>query len=107
MYFYDFNAIEYKKKRARVSLKSMTGEVSQLCIMKLMPGEKTDHRHPQEQIGYILSGQVEIFVDQDKKVLGPGEGYCIPGNVRHGFSVAGQPVVYIEIFSPSKEENNL
>lgn len=73
MYFYDFNAIEYKKKRERVYFKSMTGEVSHLCIMKFTPGE----------------------------------GYCIPGNVRHGFSVADQPVVYIEIFSPPKKENDL
>lgn len=107
MYFYDFNQTEFKEKRERVSIKSITGEKSQLCIMRLIPGEKTGHSHPQEQIGYVLSGQVEIFVEDEKKTLGPGEGYYIPSNVRHGFTVKNEPVEYLEIFCPPKEENAL
>lgn len=107
MYFYDFNRIEFKKKRERVYLKSITGENSQICIMRLTPGEATDHSHPQEQLGYVLSGSVEIFVEQEKKILGPGEGYHIPGGARHGFTVGDEPVEYLEIFCPPKEENAL
>ena len=105
MYFYDFDQIAFKKKRDRVFVKSVTGEASQLCIMKLEPGEKTDHVHPHEQIGYVLSGKVEIFVEDEKKTLGPGEGYYIPSNVRHGFAVGDAPVEYLEIFCPPKEGN--
>jgi len=107
MRFYDFAEIEYKKLRDRVFLKHITGERSQLCLIRLDPGETTDHSHPQEQIGYILSGQVEVFIGEERKILGPGEGYHIPGGVRHGFRVGDAPVEYIEIFAPPKEENAL
>lgn len=98
--------MEYKMKRERVYIKAITGKRSQLCVIKLEPGEMTDHRHAQEQIGYVISGQVQITMGDDTRTLGPGEGYCIPGNVPHGFHVSGDaPVEYIEIFSPPKKEN--
>lgn len=57
-------------------------------------------------MGYILAGQVEITIDGNKKVLGPGDAYYIPSNVRHGFSVfSDEGVEYLETFSPPKEEN--
>mgnify|MGYP000241763925 CR=1 FL=1 len=105
MHYYDFNQIQYKKLRDRVFLKSITGERTQLCVIHLEPGEKTDHSHPQEQIGYILSGEVEVMIGEERKSLGPGEGYYIPGGVRHGFTVGDCPVEYIEVFAPPKEEN--
>ena len=92
-------SIPYKKKRDCVFIKSITGENAQLTFIRLEPGEMTSHHHPHEQMGYILSGQVELTVDGNIKVLGPG-------NVQHGFSVTTvEGVEYIEIFSPPKEEN--
>ncbi|MCG8572508.1 MAG: cupin domain-containing protein [Spirochaetes bacterium] len=75
MAFYNFNNLDFKKKRDRVYLKSITGEKLQLTIMKLLPGEVTDHSHEHEQMGYILSGQVELTIGNEKKTLIPGEGY--------------------------------
>ena len=92
-------SIPYKKKRDCVFIKSITGENAQLTFIRLEPGEVTNHHHPHEQMGYILSGQVELTVDGNTKVLGPGD-------VQHGFSVTTvEGVEYIEIFSPPKEEN--
>jgi quercetin dioxygenase-like cupin family protein len=106
MYFFNIPSMAYQKKRDRVFIKSVTGEKSQLCFMRLEPGEVTDHHHPQEQIGYILAGQVEITIDGQKKNLGPGDAYYIPGNIQHGFSVlTDETVEYLEIFSPPKAEN--
>ena len=99
-------SIPYKKKRDCVFIKSITGENAQLTFIQLEPGEMTSHHHPHEQMRYILSGQVELTVDGNTKVLGPGDAYYIPGNVQHGFSVTTvEGVEYIEIFSPPKEEN--
>lgn len=106
MAFYDFNRSEFKKKRENVYLKAISGEKLQLTVMKLMPGERTGHSHEHEQMGYILSGSVEITIGEEQKVLLPGEGYHVPSNVEHGFHVhTGEPVEFIEIFSPPKLEN--
>ena len=102
----NLDAMEYRTKRERVHIKSLTGEVSQLCLIKLEHGEETDHAHENEQIGYITRGEVEITVEGRRKVLRPGDGYVIPANVRHGFRVVSkEPVEYIEVFSPPKEDN--
>ncbi len=105
-YFYNFNEMPFKKKRDRVFFKSITGVNAQICLAKLSAGEETLHAHEYEQLGYVLSGRVQITIDNDVRVLGPNEGYCIPGNVKHGFKVVSdEPLEYIEIFSPPKEEN--
>src|SRR5512133_1167682 len=101
MGFCDFNKVAFIQKRENVFIKSMTGENLQMLLIRLKPGEKTDHSHPQEQMGYILSGTVELTIADEKKVCGPGEGYYIPGNVQHGLVVLSEEdLEYIEAFSP-------
>ena len=102
----EFSRIDFKKKRDRVFYKSITGSSSQLCVFRLEKNEKTDHTHPMEQMGYILSGQVDLFIADETYTLKPGDAYHIPSGVRHGFSVkTEEPVEYIEVFTPPKPEN--
>jgi quercetin dioxygenase-like cupin family protein len=106
MYFFNVPSMTYKKKRDRVFIKSITGQKLQLTFMRLEPGEITNHRHRQEQMGYIVSGEVEVTIDGHTRVLGPGDAYAIPGDVQHGFRVThAEGVEYLEVFSPPKEEN--
>ncbi len=105
-YFVNVDELEYRRKRDRVHVKSLTGVVSQLCFIRLEPGAETNHAHENEQIGFVLRGRVEVTVDGHRKVLRAGDGYLIPGGVRHGFRVVSRrPVEYVEVFSPPKERN--
>ena len=64
------------------------------------------HSHVNEQLGYILSGEVEITIGDEKKICRVGDVYLIPSNISHGFKVLSQEgVEYIELFSPPKNEN--
>lgn len=104
MYFHNLKDIPYKKKRNGVYFKAITGEKSQLTIIKLDPGVKTNHSHINEQMGYILSGKVELEINTEIKVLKRGDGYYIPPNVQHGFKVLGtEPLEYLEVFTPPKK----
>ncbi len=104
--FVHIPSLSYHQKRERVYIKSLTGEQAQLTFVRLLPGETTFHQHPSEQLGYVLAGQMEVTVGEKAQTLGPGDAYCIPGGVPHGFRVpAGAPVEYLEVFSPPKEEN--
>ncbi len=106
MYFVNIGATPYRRKRERVLVKSLTGTASQLCFIKLEPGAETDHVHDSEQIGFVVRGEVEVAVGGERRVLRPGDGYVIPGNVRHGFRVvSSEPVEYVEVFSPPKDDN--
>lgn len=93
-------------KRDRVHINSITGENAQLCLMYLEYGEKTDHNHPHEQVGYITEGSVALTIDGVTEVLYPGDGYHIPSHVQHGFEVLEKEGLrFLEIFSPVKQEN--
>ena len=51
----------------------------------LSPGKGHNfHRHPdQEEVILCVAGQVEQWVDQEKRILGPGDSAFIPKNVVH------------------------
>ena len=107
-YYFHFDQMPFKEKRAGVYLKTITGVKSQLCIIKLKSGTKTNHAHEEEQMGYILSGTVLLSIGDDIMELGPGDGYYIPRKIQHGFLVSETgDLEYIEVFCPPKRENDL
>lgn len=66
----------------------------------------TEHAHANEQIGYIVSGEAEVTIDGSTRTLRRGDGYVIPPNIRHGFTVTSdEPLEYVEIFCPPKPDN--
>jgi quercetin dioxygenase-like cupin family protein len=106
MYFYNDFSIGLRQKRKGVFFKSITGENIQMLYLKLKPGSSTFHSHINEQMGYILSGEVELTINGESRICKPGDAYYIPADISHGFSVLkNEDLEYIEIFCPIKEEN--
>ena len=102
----EFSKIKFIRKREGVYVKLINGEKAQLLLIKLEPGVETNHVHPEEQLGYIISGFAELTIDDNTKICGPGTAYAIPADKPHGFKVSGnKPLTYIEVFSPPKQEN--
>ncbi len=108
MYFYDMNTILYRQKREGVQVKAVSGERIQMLFTKLEPGFTSFHSHPHEQMGCVLSGELEITIGDETRRCGAGISYAIPGNMPHGFKVlSDQPSEILDIFSPPKDENRL
>jgi len=108
MPFFHVQETPYKKKRKGVQIKSFSGEHIQMTFILLDSGFVSRHSHSEEQIGYVLSGEVEIVIGKEKMEYARGDGYYIPAETPHSFRVLlGQPVELIEIFSPPKEENRI
>jgi len=106
MYFYHLPAIDFKQKRKGVYGKIVTGKKIQLCYIKLDYETITNHSHPHEQMGYILSGEVKITICEEQMICKQGDVYYVPSNTQHEFRVLSRSgVEYIEIFSPPKKEN--
>ncbi len=61
------------------------------------------HHHPRmEEILYILSGTAEQWVEQEKRILRPGDAVCLPVGIVHGTYNAGpDPLEFLAILSPS------
>lgn len=76
----------------------------QLCRAVLPAGEGHNfHTHPElEEIIYVLSGQVEQWVEREKRLLGPGEVAHIPRGIVHAtFNPTGSDAVILAILSPA------
>jgi len=55
-------------------------------------------------MGLILQGRALFVIDGQEKVLGPGDWYRVPGNVRHKVVALEDLVKVIDVFSPPREE---
>jgi quercetin dioxygenase-like cupin family protein len=68
-----------------------------------LPGKAHDfHRHPnQEEVIYVLDGEIEQWVEQERRLLRPGDGVVIPTGVVHAsFNVGEGPAKIIAVLSP-------
>lgn len=88
-----------------VQLDSMAvGEKSMVTKMNYVVGNfATEHTHPHEQCGYVISGKYKMTVEDEAFILTAGDSYAVPGNVRHSFEVleAGEVV---DVFTPHRED---
>ncbi len=81
-----------------------TGERGMVVELRADPGAVVpEHSHPAEQIGYVISGELELTIDGVPYRFGPGDSYAIPGDTLHSahFPV---PCVLVEFFTPVREE---
>lgn len=63
----------------------------------------TMHRHPHEQVSYVLSGSFEYEVEGKKYILHKGDSYYVAHNENHG-ATALEDAVILDIFTPQRED---
>ena len=88
----------------RLSMPSLTG-AAQLSVLEasFAPGKGHNfHMHPdQEEMLYVLAGEFEQWVDQEKRVLRPGDcAFVPPGMVHASFNIGPSQARLLAIFGP-------
>lgn len=63
-------------------LRSEKIEVTKIAFPKGKGAEL--HRHPEEQVMYVLSGRLQATVDGERYEVGPGQATFNPSNSDHG-----------------------
>ncbi len=72
--------------------------------VELLPGKGHDfHKHPQqEEVIYVLEGSVEQWVNQEKRILGPGDAAFIPADMVHAsFNIGNSTARVLAILGPA------
>jgi len=82
-----------------------TTNAKELVVIEvdLMPGFGHNfHKHPhQEEVLYVVSGQVEQWLEQEKRLLAPGDSVFIGADVVHAsFNVSDKPARLLAILGP-------
>ncbi len=80
------------------------GEREMLAETTLTKGTKVpEHKHPHEQITYVLSGKLELVIGGEPVTLTPGDSVLVPGDVLHS-GIAHEDTVILDVFSPPRED---
>jgi quercetin dioxygenase-like cupin family protein len=61
------------------------------------------HSHPNEQNGYVISGQYKLMFNNNDYILSAGDSYSIPANMEHSLEIieAGE---IIDVFTPVRQD---
>jgi quercetin dioxygenase-like cupin family protein len=102
----DWSAQAWEFVRQGVERKSFSGGGATMALHRLQPGhEPKPHTHPNEQLVYILSGQVEFHIGDETVRLGAGGLAVVPPNVLHHAVVIGdEEVLNLDVFTPTRPE---
>jgi len=72
--------------------------------VKFTKGTKAPmHNHPHSQTSYIESGEFEVTIGNETKVLKAGDGFYVSPDVMHGVTALEAGVV-ADAFSPIRED---
>ena len=103
--FYKNDDSGYMMPIEGVRLKTLAhGEKTHLCEFRIDKGSMVpEHSHPHEQTGYIVSGRINLIVEDEELEAGPGDSWCLPGDIAHSAEILEDSVI-VEIFSPVRED---
>jgi quercetin dioxygenase-like cupin family protein len=84
----------------------MVGEKCMMMLNTIEPGIPTPpHDHPHEQIGFLLDGEGDLYIGEEKRHLKAQCAFLVAGGVPHNFdATGGKPAVLVECFSPPRED---
>lgn len=61
------------------------------------------HKHPNEQSGYVISGQYKLKFGGEEFLLTEGDAYSIPANIEHSIEII-EPGEVIDVFTPIRQD---
>jgi quercetin dioxygenase-like cupin family protein len=105
MPFYQPNNREYKTIAAGVFGRTFWGERMLISLVDLDSGSLvTEHSHPHEQVGFVISGWPTFTINGELRRCSPGDVYIIPAGALHSVENGESPAQVFEVFSPVRED---
>ena len=88
-----------------VQARRVEGDRITLAIVELAPNAVVpEHRHANEQLGMVISGQMHFTVDGETRDLGPGGTWRILGDRPHDVVAGPEGAVVIDVFTPIRSD---
>lgn len=103
---YDWESLPKEEVRKGVVRSGFRGDNVLLVMNWLEPGmDVRPHKHPFEQVVYIVRGHVRFHVEDEVLEGGPGSVIRIPPNALHYAEPVGDETVWnLDVFSPIRED---
>jgi quercetin dioxygenase-like cupin family protein len=90
-----------------VIARRVQGERLTLAVVELAPNAVVpEHRHPNEQCGFVVEGDVTFRIGDETRRLGPGGTWRIVGDTPHEVSAGPEGAVVVDAFAPRRDDWN-
>ena len=104
-YFIDPKALQGKEIAPGTEIRVAYGDKIMLSFVELKPGGMVPmHSHAHEQGGICLEGAMEFTIGGETRIVRKGEGWMIPGGVRHSVRALEMGASALDIFYPHRED---
>lgn len=88
-----------------VDVFTAAGQQIMLSLAEIDPLAEVEwHSHPHEQVGMVIEGHARFLVGDEERILGPGEMYFIPGDVRHRVIALEDGCKALDVFHPIRDD---
>lgn len=98
-----FEVLKDSLKRKVVHLENLM-----LTIIEFSNGpmEQPDppHKHKHEQISYVASGSLKLFIEDREYVLNKGDVFKVESNLNHCIQTLSENVTLVDSFSPIRKD---
>lgn len=99
--FFRVEELPVKQSLDGIQLRSVDLKNLMMTFVEYPASSKVpQHFHPCEQITYVLEGLLEVTVEDESRVLGPGEGVRIPANTEHCSRPVDGPAKALDAWTP-------
>ena len=97
-------ALPEERVTDKITRRLVSGEHGMVVWWSIRAGaHAAAHRHPNEQIFWMLKGRMEFRLGNERRVCGPGDIAVIPGGVEHE-AWWPEDTEVIDVFSPPRED---
>jgi quercetin dioxygenase-like cupin family protein len=88
----------------KISRKIAAGDKEMIVWWSMKAGaHASPHKHPHEQIAWMLKGKMEFRLGNERRTCGAGDVVVIPGGVEHEAYFPEDSEV-IDVFAPPRED---
>jgi quercetin dioxygenase-like cupin family protein len=104
-YYHNPENRQFKELAPGVRARTFWGENLMLAVVEFDANASVPpHKHPHEQAGTVLTGEIVFVIDGESKTLSAGDLYLIPSEVEHSARAGDAPVQVLDIFTPVRQD---
>jgi quercetin dioxygenase-like cupin family protein len=93
-----------EKVTDQIVRRMVVGEKEMVVVWNMKAGvHAAAHKHPHEQIFWVVSGKMDFRLGDERRMCGPGDMGVIPGGVEHEAWFPEDTEVW-DMFSPVRED---
>ena len=85
--------------------RALHGEQLTMALVDLEPNVAVpEHRHPNEQLGFVVEGTITMTVGGESRELRRGETYVIASNLPHAALAGAEGATVVDVFTPPRAD---